>query len=224
MKNQMNFGSLIDFIDKSNIPYFIRDNESKFLYANKAGLCFLNIPPEVNIEGKFDVDLPVDWVKFTGEFQQQDRITEDSGRATSVISTQLYNFKKQIEPYLCPKSPLYSGNDCIGTVGWANRLKFISMPNFVDTKKPFVLSPEPPNNLFSQRELDIIFFIQQRLSSKEIARRLKLSPKTVENKLQFIYQKVDVHSTIQFIEYCKQTGFDKYIPLRLMRKGVQLIN
>ena len=51
-KKKNDFGSFIDFIDRSDIPYFIRDNESKFLYINKSGLFFLNIPSNFKIEGK----------------------------------------------------------------------------------------------------------------------------------------------------------------------------
>lgn len=222
-KKKNDFGSFIDFIDRSDIPYFIRDNESRFLYINKSGLFFLNIPSNFKIEGKLDKDLPVDWAEFSEEFQRQDRMTENLRKSSSIISTQLYNFKKEIEPFFCPKSPFYLGNECIGTLGSASKLKFISVPTFIDKRKPFVLSIYPPNNLFTKRELDIIFWLQQRLTSKEIARRLNISHRTVNNKVQIIYEKANVHSFIQFIEFCKCSGFDCYIPPAFINKGVQFI-
>lgn len=222
-KKKSEFGSFIDFIDKSDMPYFIRDSNSRFLYVNKPGLFFLNIPKNFKIEGKLDKDLPVDWAEFSEEFQKQDRITEKIGKSSSIISTQLYNFKKEIEPFFCPKSPFYLGNKCIGTLGSATKLKFISVPGFIDKRKPFVLSTHPPNNLFTKRELDIIFWLQQRLTSKEIGKRLNLSYRTVNNKIQIIYEKVNVHSFIQFIEFCKYSGFDCYIPPAFIHKGIQFI-
>ncbi|MBT9432672.1 helix-turn-helix transcriptional regulator [Candidatus Sodalis endolongispinus] len=80
------------------------------------------------------------------------------------------------------------------------------------------------NDLFTKRELEVIFWVQQRLSAKEIAKRLNISYKTVEIHLMNIYNKDGVHSLIQLIEYCKHTGLDKYIPLDFIRKGVQLID
>jgi len=47
----------------------------------------------------------------------------------------------------------------------------------------------PPNDLFSKRELEVIFWVQQRLTSKEIAIRLDISRQTVEGHLKSIYRK-----------------------------------
>lgn len=81
----------------------------------------------------------------------------------------------------------------------------------------------PPNDLFSKRELEVIFWVQQRLTSKEIAIRLDISRQTVEGHLKSIYRKADIHSIFQLIEYCKHTGLDSYIPADFIRKGVQII-
>lgn len=71
---------------------------------------------------------------------------------------------------------------------------------------------DAPNDLFNPGKLEIIFLAQKRLSAKEIARRLGLSLGTEENRLSLVYEKAGVHSIIQLVEYCKQTGLDNYIP------------
>jgi DNA-binding CsgD family transcriptional regulator len=220
---ESNFGSLADFMDRSDVPCFVRDNDSKFLYINPPGLFFLNLPSNFKIHGKGDEDIPAGWASFTEQFKKQDRIAECSGKSSSIISIQLYNFKKEPEPFFCPKTPLYSGNECVGTVGYANKLMFISTPDFIDKKKPFVLSSQPPNDLFTKKELNVIFWMLQRLSSKEVAKRLNLSHRTVENTLQTIYQKANVHSFIKFIEYCKYSGFESYVPPEFIREEVNFV-
>lgn len=155
------FGLLIDFMNQSDIPFFIRDIESRFMYANKSCLYLLNITSNINVEGKLDEDLPVDWAEFSNDFKKQDRLTEYNGKSTSIITTQRYNFKADLQSYFSPKTPLYSKGECIGTVGFANKLKFISIPDFIEGKNPFVLSSSPPNKIFTDRELDIIFFSMQ---------------------------------------------------------------
>lgn len=82
---------------------------------------------------------------------------------------------------------------------------------------------DAPNDIFTKRELDIIFWAQQRLSSKEIAEQLKISPRTISNILQSIYKKAGVHSIIQLIEYCKHTGLDTYIPAHFILNDLKLI-
>lgn len=47
--------------------------------------------------------------------------------------------------------------------------------------------------IFLKRELEIIFLLQQRFGSKEIAKYLNLLPITVNYKLQVIYQKMGVN-------------------------------
>lgn len=76
---------------------------------------------------------------------------------------------------------------------------------------------------FSKRELEIIFLLQQRLGSKEIAKYLNLSPITVNHKLQVIYQKTGVNSARQLIEYCKAYSLDNFIPERFLTPGVLFI-
>ncbi|MFS1539754.1 MAG: hypothetical protein ACL7BU_14915 [Candidatus Phlomobacter fragariae] len=62
----------------------------------------------------------------------------------------------------------------------------------------------------------IIVFKMHCLSSKEIARRLNLSRLTVDNKLQIIYQKAEMHSAFQLRAFGKYQGFDRYIPANLL--------
>lgn len=56
------------------------------------------------------------------------------------------------------------------------------------TGKAFTIEP------LTNRELDILELLAQRLRNKEIAARLFVSPETVKGYLKNLYQKLDVHN------------------------------
>lgn len=58
------------------------------------------------------------------------------------------------------------------------------------------------------------------MPAKEIAPKLYISHRTVENRLLKIYNKIGVSSMNALIEYCHNVGLNNYIPKRLLREGV----
>ena len=56
-----------------------------------------------------------------------------------------------------------------------------------------------PADALTPRELEILASIEQGLSNKQIAQRLVISDKTVENHITNIYQKLDVRSRTQAV-------------------------
>ncbi|HGJ5857399.1 response regulator transcription factor [Arsenophonus nasoniae] len=81
---------------------------------------------------------------------------------------------------------------------------------------PYAVTTEKPNKLFTDKEWEVLFFIMQRLSLKEIARRLDIGTRTASNHLNIIYQKAEVHSGCQLRAFGKSKGFDRYIPYNLI--------
>ncbi|MFS1564344.1 MAG: response regulator transcription factor [Candidatus Arsenophonus phytopathogenicus] len=64
-----------------------------------------------------------------------------------------------------------------------------------------------------------MFLTMYRFSSKEIARRLDISPKTVETHLKTIYGKTNLHSAFQLRALGKSKGFDRYIPVNMLPRS-----
>jgi DNA-binding NarL/FixJ family response regulator len=58
----------------------------------------------------------------------------------------------------------------------------------------------------THREQEILRLLAEGLSSKEIAERLYISPKTVENHRANIMRKLDLHSTMELIRYAARLG------------------
>ncbi|WP_083764694.1 helix-turn-helix transcriptional regulator [Sodalis glossinidius] len=58
------------------------------------------------------------------------------------------------------------------------------------------------------------------MSAKDIAKRLAISFRTVENRLIRIYEKMGVNSIRGLKEYCQIVGLSNYAPKKLLREGV----
>ncbi|HGJ5855625.1 helix-turn-helix transcriptional regulator, partial [Arsenophonus nasoniae] len=113
--------------------------------------------------------------------------------------------------------PLFcSENSYLGTFFHAHEFLFLSPLEYVDGMQPYAVTTEKPNKLFTDRERDVLFLAFQRLSLKEIARRLDIGTRTTNNHLNIIYEKAGVHSACQLRAFCKSKGFDRYIPYNLI--------
>jgi LuxR family maltose regulon positive regulatory protein len=72
-------------------------------------------------------------------------------------------------------------------------------------RQPPALSPSLAEPL-TNRELDVLELLAQRLSNKEIADRLFISAETVKGHLQNIYQKLGVNKRREAVEKAKKVG------------------
>lgn len=219
--------SLISFMEKSKDHWCVKDKASRYIYINKSALIDFNAPKNINIEGKLDKEIPLKasqelWMDFV----EHDQKVMNENRSIASVEIHYYgkgNFDTPT-PQLSEKNPLYDDeNKIIGLVIHSRIIDAPTLLYYMNQLNRKTIQFDAPNDLFTKRELEVIFWAQQRLSVKEIARRLDLATQTVIVHFKNIYRKADVHSTIQLIEYCKQTGLDRYIPADFIRKGVQII-
>ncbi|URQ59919.1 helix-turn-helix transcriptional regulator [Pantoea alhagi] len=222
--NDENFSGLIAMMKHLKEPWGIKDQESRHVYMNQAALLYTGTPSGFDITGKLDAEFPVSWAECADDLQEHDRRTEASRGQTTVIETHYWFGKAYLTPWVSEKLPIYNSvGDYIGVIWNAKPLNSLSPHKYINQQKPSVLITDVSSDLFTQSELDIIFFMLQRLSVKEIAKIYNISPKTIQNRIYNIYQKADVHSLAQFEEYCSHAQLDSYIPYRLLEKGIQFI-
>ncbi|HGJ5857427.1 helix-turn-helix transcriptional regulator, partial [Arsenophonus nasoniae] len=92
------------------------------------------------------------------------------------------DFKKSPTVWQFHFLPLFcSENGYLGTFFHAHEFLFLSPLDYVDGMQPYAVTTEKPNKLFTDRERDVLFLAFQRLSLKEIARRLDIGTRTASN-------------------------------------------
>ncbi|MEH2919583.1 helix-turn-helix transcriptional regulator [Samsonia erythrinae] len=216
--------NLIIMMEGLNEPWGIKDLASRHVYMNKSAYLYTNTPRSFDIEGRFDDEFPASWSELADDLKEHDRLTENSEQRVTVIETHYWYGKKTLTPFVSEKIPIFDANkNCIGTMWNARPLDTRSPLIYIDQKKPTTLQTELTTSIFTQSELDIIFLILQRFSNKEIARKMNVSPKTIQNRIYNMYQKAGTHSLPQFEEFCRHLGIDSYIPNTLIEKGIQFI-
>lgn len=214
--------------DSSVEPWGVKDIDSYYLYANQAYYDLLNINSDTfSIIGCLDNELPSPIADFASHFQQHDRQTIEKKDRLCSIEIHPYGRDQIMQPYYFDKYPLYDqeNTECIGTIFHARPVENLSL------QKKILFNSEPgyflfysPDPIFTARELDIIFCLLQRMSSKLIARFLSLTPKTVENKIQIIYEKANVHSSYAFIQYCREKNLDRYLPQKILKQESNILD
>ncbi|HDL7706760.1 TPA: PAS domain-containing protein [Yersinia enterocolitica] len=219
--NSLSETSLISIMEKASIPWAIKDNNSKFVYLNESCLDLFDIQPGFDFEGRLDEEMPCSWSEYSDDFKAHDRKAEQSREGAEIIVTSSFGRERVISPWYFPKFPIYNQNGkVLGTVFFGKKFNFISICDFFNSLKPSVITLTPPVDGFSERELDIIFYAIQKMTAKEIAVKLSLSNRTIENRLRFIYDKVGCHSLKELIEYCHTSGLSHYVPKKVLREGV----
>ncbi|ERT10273.1 transcriptional regulator [Photorhabdus temperata J3] len=211
------FDAFISYMENSNDFWIIKDNESRFIYANDIMIYYSGLPKGFNIEGKLDSECPAPWSEFEDIIQANDKNVMISKKTIPVLNTFTYGGKEKIiQPFMVNITPLIKDGKCIGVVGHGKKLELYSMYHFENNRHPDSLTFGTPTDLFTDREFDIVFFALQSLSAKDIARKLDISYRTVQTRLQIIYQKIGINSLSQLKEYCRGKGYDNYAPTRFI--------
>ncbi|MBS9426977.1 PAS and helix-turn-helix domain-containing protein [Photorhabdus akhurstii] len=222
-KNYVISPQVINTMKQSNEPWGIKDKNSCFIYANQACNRVQNISRSFDYEGLYDYDLPWDGAEFSEAYMTNDKIVMEREERTCSLVTHKF-FKEQIlSSYFFEKYPFYhEDGSCIGTIyhGW--QAQDFSFTRLFHGKLPANIMFQPPTDLFTQREWDVIFLLLQKYTSKQIGRMLNLSYRTVETHISRIYKRIGVHSSRQLEEYCRTNDYDLYVPKRFVHPETRM--
>lgn len=221
------FDAFISYMENSNEWWYIKDHNSRFIYMNECGIFYSGLPKGFNVEGRLDSECPAPWSEIQDVIQANDRNVMESQKTIPTLFTFMHSVThgskdKMITPWMADVTPLIKDGKSIGVVGRAKKVEIYSMYHLENNKCPESITFGNPTRLFTDREFDVIFFALQSLSAKEIARRLNLSYRSVENYLHNIYEKAGVSALNQLVEYCRNRGYDKYAPDRLINPNPYL--
>ncbi|MBS0057005.1 helix-turn-helix transcriptional regulator [Yersinia sp. Marseille-Q3913] len=204
---------LIRFWEHSSDPWGVKDNQSRFIYANPRYHKLLDLPDKYSMEGRLDGEIPSPTAEFQDEFQRQDRRVELLQDRTTSVEIHLLDGFYYFTPYFFDKYPLIDKNGISqGVILHAKPVTETLLTHLTKIKIPTSLAFTPPSDLFTKREWEVLFYLLHAFSSPEIAKKLFLSSRTVCNITQSIYKKAGVTSKRQIIEYCYENKISNYVP------------
>ncbi|MGN1970649.1 helix-turn-helix transcriptional regulator, partial [Yersinia enterocolitica] len=184
---------LIRFWENSSEPWGVKDNQSRYVYANNRLHRLLALPDKFNMEGRTDGELPTPIAEFELEFQEHDckvKLLQD--RITSV-EIHAWDGRSYYQPYFVDKYPLMDENGISqGVICHGRPVEDIILTHLNKIKVPTSLILTPPSDLFTKREWEVLFYILHSFSSMEVATKLHLSSRTIDNITQKIYKKIGI--------------------------------
>ncbi|EYU15843.1 helix-turn-helix transcriptional regulator [Photorhabdus aegyptia] len=208
---------VINTLRQSNEPWAIKDKNSCFIYGNLAFKHIQNLPDSFDYEGRYDNEIPWDGAEFAKEFVIHDQSVMEKETRVCSLETHMYGKDKFLSSHFCEKYPLYNDDgECVGVIfhGW--EAQDFSFTRLFHGKLPQSILFQPPTDIFTQREWDVIFLLLQKYTSKQMGRMLNISYRTVETHLSRIYKRIGVHSSRQLEDYCRTNDYDLYVPERFV--------
>lgn len=81
----------------------------------------------------------------------------------------------------------------------------------IDRELPVLSTPNLAQlNALTSRELEVLHYVAQSLSTAEIGATLTRSPKTIENHINSIHAKLGTHSRSQLVRYACERGIQSF--------------
>ncbi|MEI9862461.1 helix-turn-helix transcriptional regulator [Enterobacter bugandensis] len=198
-------------------PCGIKDNRSVFMYANNAYLELLNLPGKFNIEGLLDSDVPAETARYASLFQQHDRLVEQTGERRSSLEIHRFGKERQLSAYFFDKTPFPNEKgEITGTFFHGRRAIHLPFDFYLSGENSGSLLLTRPDNLFTDFEWLVVFFIKNHRSQKEIAHTLGHSPGYIKNTIARIYEKSGVNSAKMLVEYLHANNWHNYVPEQLL--------
>ncbi|NHB60273.1 helix-turn-helix transcriptional regulator [Photorhabdus sp. RW14-46] len=217
MSNKIISSQIINTMKQCNDPWGIKDKNSCFIYANQSFKTLQNLSNSFDYEGVFDDEIPWDGAEFAKEFITHDKTVMTKEQRVCSLETHVYGKNQILSSYFFEKLPIYhEDGSCMGILfhGW--QAQDFSFTRLFYGKLPASIMFQPPTDLFTQREWDVIFLMLHKYTSKQIGRMLNISYRTVETHISRIYKQIGLHSTRQLEDYCRTNDYDLYVPERFV--------
>ena len=198
-------------------PYCIQTHEGRILYANLGLARLCGLKSAHYMIDRMDHEIPARVYENTdtlNAWHAQDKRIVETRKPLNMLEIHPGAIDS---PFMVRKIPFYNNaNQCIGVLCSVKYLEMFTPNDFIKGKLPGSLLLNKPDDLFTEKECEIIFFKLQGMSSKEIGKLLFISPRTVENRLANMYIKAGVSHFDDFRHFCESLNFHRYLPRRLL--------
>ncbi|NHB92940.1 helix-turn-helix transcriptional regulator [Photorhabdus cinerea] len=201
--------------DRSPDAWFVKDNESRFIYANTVFIKANKLPENFDVVGYTDEQLPTPVNGFSHHFKEHDRHVLKCMQRISSIGTYPQGNGQRPKSYFCEKYPLMDeNNQCMGIICHAKEVEHFTVSHYMKNSTPISISSRPPNDILKEIEWIMIFLFCCGINNKDMANEMHMSCRTVEKYFENIYEKLSVSSTMELRSLCKENGYDLYVPPR----------
>jgi DNA-binding CsgD family transcriptional regulator len=206
----------------SGEPWCVKDSDGLFFYANDAYLDILDVPAGTSVLGKSDEDLMISAqsnvvaVIVSGNKYSLSESVFDKANFILKVSNRCIG--KTTYLYF-DKHPIYLSNGSVCGFCLHGRREFIfSLNMFSKGKFAVKIKGNRPADIFTERQWEVIYFLQQHYTNAEIADILSISHKTINNHVSQIYKRVGVTGSSEFMIFCQKCDLLNYIPDRLQER------
>lgn len=216
----------------TNIPGIVdwKDQDHNFLGCNHAFLDMAGLRRTKDIVGKKDADFPWGADGFDKIFRVQDQPILD-GKSKLVLGR--YDFVGGECTMLVKKIPFKIGHQILGMINYLIDIEYPCLFNILHLlqKNKVPITAELVNNIkiflktngsilhqFTKREEDCLYYFLRGASIKDIAKQLKISPRTVEVYIQNIKDKLHCSKKNKLIAKAILSGYLSIIPDRILYK------
>ncbi|MEA9389091.1 PAS domain-containing protein [Acerihabitans sp. TG2] len=209
--------SMVTLFDQMKEPYCIKNVESRFVYANQAMVNLFRVDNISDLIGNTDKEIKsklVEDEEVAGEFVRQDSLVVSSEQSLNLLDIHPHAVDY---PFITNKIPFRDiNNECIGVLVYVKKLEVYSLNDYVKGNVPGSLLLNKPDDFFTERQCEIMFYRLQGLKVKEVAKRLNLTENTINNYMQTLYDMANVNNLTEFKEFCEIREYHRYLPKRFL--------
>ncbi|MBP2170786.1 DNA-binding CsgD family transcriptional regulator [Erwinia toletana] len=203
--------------DRMSEPYSVVNCESRYIYANLALARLVGFNTPDGLIGKLYSEVQArifDNEKSLNAWWEQDKqVINNPEKSLKMLEI---HPEAAISPFTVEKIPLFEDNKVVGLIHHNRYVEVLKPNDFIRGRKPGSLLLTIPDNDFNEKECEIIFLKLQGITCRQMANMLNRSRRTIENRLQSIYDKMGVSNYEDFTHYCEGKNLDRYLPRRYL--------
>ncbi|MBX9586347.1 MAG: helix-turn-helix transcriptional regulator [Gammaproteobacteria bacterium] len=225
-------GSMLEIYDQSPNIVWWKDLEHRYRLINRAGAVSLGFKSsKISYESPTDYDIPNHLREHADQFVELDNYVLKTGIPISILCFGKYS-DGQWRMHICNVHTILNNNNCImGLAG--NSIEITDTPLMrsalflieggmifnQDINHPhfnLILQNAYDDFKLSSRESECLFFYIRGYTAKEVALKMGIKYKTIQNYLERIKIKMGCSSRSQIVEKALHRGMGKILPKQLL--------
>ena len=205
-------------------PASLKNSHSEYITANTALLKLCGFSDLKALKGKTDQDLKCAAANFSEEFRQQDKRSIEFGKQVNIdicryADEKIHCFSSTKTPIFCKKNNQSATLSCMLEMDCTLIEKFASIlnsstktRNMANILGSYSTRQREDDITLSKRQAQSLFFLLRGKTSKEIARILSLSPRTVDEYIDIMKVKFHCENRLQLISCAIEKGYFFTLP------------